>query len=154
MMLRLLALPAALVAALALAPAAEASPLVPTGMHAGGVRVGVGVGVGFPIGGSSTYTVPTGYWAYQQVPVTTPVNVTVQVPYQVTVQVPDRMVGYDAFGRPIWAYRTEVQTHYRTETRVEYQTTYVTQRVWVPTGYEVRRQPSGWGTVGVGFRFR
>lgn len=154
MLLRLLALPAALVAALALAPAAEASPLVPTGMHAGGVRVGVGVGVGFPIGGSSTYTVPTGYWTTQQVPVTTPVHVQVQVPYQVTVQVPDRVVGHDAFGRPIWSYRHEVQTHYRTETRVEYQTTYVAQRVWVPTGHVVHHRPRAYGTVGVGFRIR
>ncbi len=152
MRLALLALPAALVAALAAAPAAQASPMVPTGVHAGGVRIGVGVG--FPVGGSTTRTVETGYWTTQQVPVTRPVPVTRQVPYQVTVQVPDRVIGYDAFGRPLWAYRHEVQTQWRTETVIEHQTVYVAQRVWVSTGQQVVRHAPAYGTVGIGFRIR
>jgi hypothetical protein len=154
MILRLLAIPALAIASLAAIPAtnAEASPAVPTGKHAGGVRIGVGVG--FPIGGHRTHVHQAGYWSYQQVPVTQPVTVQVQVPYQVAVQVPDRVIGNDVNGNPIWSYRTELQTQYRLETRTEYRTTYVMQQVWVPTGHVVHHSPRAYGTVGVGFRIR
>jgi hypothetical protein len=98
--------------------------------------------------------VPTGYWSVQHVPVTVPVTVQVNVPYQVAVQVPDHVIGTDVHGHPIWSYRTELRTEYRLETRTEYRTEYVAQRVWVDTGYAVHRHPSGWGSVGVGFRIR
>lgn len=149
-----LALAAVVAAVLASAPSAQAAPVVPTGHFAGGTRVGIGFGVGFPIGGHRSHAVPTGYWTYRQVPVTTPVVIEVQVPYEVAVQVPDRVVGRDVNGNPIWSYRTELRTQYRMETRTEYRTTYVTERVWVDTGPVVHHYPRGYGHVGVGFRIR
>ncbi len=155
MIFRLFALPVVLAAGLGLASAerAEAAPVAPQGtLFPGGVRVGFGVG--FPIGGGRSHAVPTGYWSVQHVPVTVPVTVQVNVPYQVAVHVPDHVIGRDVHGQPIWSYRTELRTEYRLETRTEYRTEYVAQRVWVDTGYAVHRHPSGWGSVGVGFRIR
>src|SRR5262245_49257165 len=135
MNLRTLILPAALLGGLALATAtpAQAAPAGHVGSRIahnplGKVRVGGGVGITFPIGGGHHHH--GGYWTTQTVPVT----VQVQVPYQVAVQVPDRVIGTDMHGRPIWSYRTELQTQYR----IEYQTQYVTQQVWVPVVHHHR----------------
>jgi hypothetical protein len=139
---RTLVLPLVLVGGLSVwaGSPAQASPIGSVGSriaHAplGGVRIGGGVGVGFPIGGHRH----GGYWTTQ----TVPVAVQVQVPYQVAVQVPDHVIGTDVNGNPIWAYRTELRTQYR----LEVQTQYVAQRVWVPVVH--RPRPYGW----IGVRF-
>lgn len=152
MNLRILLIPAALIAALAFAdtPDAEAHSFgkgisSQTGI-AFGPRIYVGGRVGFPIGHRRGHThVRGGY--YREV-------VRYEGGYYETrtrrVQVPGRQIGFGFDGEPLYAgTRTELETY-----QVWVPRRRIVQRVWVPRRVIHHRGPRGYVSVGGRVRLR
>jgi len=156
MNLRILLIPAALIAALAFAdtPAAEASPHGISGRTgiAFGPRVVVGGSVGFPVGHRGHGHRVRGHrharGHYREF-------VSYVGGYHETrtreVEVPGRQIGYDFKGRPLYAgSRIEIETY-----RVWIPRRRVVKRVWVPHRHRyVGHRRGGRGYVAVGGRVR